>query len=94
MELKDFQQRVLDTLEKYLDELTTSLANPLEIEKVKREHPGLDLTIPDYTEKAWGKLKTPVRNEDMGAYNPQTTISSALVYQKDWLSEMSGLVAM
>lgn len=57
MELKDFQQRVLDTVEKYLDELTASHASALKIAALKQENPDLDLPLPDPTEKAWGKLR-------------------------------------
>lgn len=57
MELKDFQQRVLDTLDSYLDELTASHANFLKIAALKEENPDLDLPLPDPAEKAWGKLK-------------------------------------
>ncbi|HIJ94422.1 MAG TPA: DEAD/DEAH box helicase family protein [Desulfuromonadales bacterium] len=58
MELKDFQQRVLDTLDSYLDELKSSQANYLKIVALKQENPDLDLPLPDPTEKAWGKLKS------------------------------------
>jgi len=36
MELKDFQQRVLDTLDSYLDELKSSQANYLKIVSIFR----------------------------------------------------------
>ena len=58
MELKDFQQRVLDTLDSYLDELKSRQANYLKIVALKQENPDLDLPLPDPTEKAWGKLKS------------------------------------
>lgn len=57
MELKDFQQRVLDTLDVYLDELTASYANFLKVAALKQENPDLDLPLPDPVEKAWTKLK-------------------------------------
>ena len=58
MELKDFQQRVLDTLDVYLDELTASYANFLKLAALKLRDPDLDLPLPDPTEKAWGKLRS------------------------------------
>lgn len=57
MELKDFQQRVLDALDRYLDELVAGHANFLKIAALKAEHPELDLTLGDFTEKAWAKLR-------------------------------------
>ncbi|UTG93171.1 DEAD/DEAH box helicase [Geobacter sulfurreducens] len=57
MELKDFQQRVLDTLDSYLDELTASHASFVKIAQLKAADPDLDLDLPDFTEKAWGKLR-------------------------------------
>ena len=49
MELKDFQQRVLDTFDSYLDELTASHANYLKIAALKQENADLDLPLPDPT---------------------------------------------
>jgi type III restriction enzyme len=57
MELKDFQQRVLDTLDSYLDELKSSQANYLKIVAHKQEYPELDLPLPDFTERAWEKMR-------------------------------------
>jgi type III restriction enzyme len=58
MELKNFQQRVLDILENYLDELVAGQANFLKLAALKEQDPDLDLTLPDPTEKAWGKLRS------------------------------------
>lgn len=57
MELKDFQQRVLDTLDCYLDELAVSYTNFLKIAALKQQDPDLDLPLPDPTERTWGKLR-------------------------------------
>lgn len=57
MELKDFQQRVLDTLDNYLDELTSVYANYLKIVALKQENPDLELALPDFTERAWEKMR-------------------------------------
>ena len=56
MELKDFQQRVLNTLDDYLDELTACYANFLRIAALKQENPDLELSLPDFTERAWEKM--------------------------------------
>ena len=56
MELKDFQQQVLDRLDRYLDELATEQMNYAKVEALKRENPDIDIPLPDYTEKTWKKL--------------------------------------
>lgn len=57
MELKDFQQHVLDNLDRYLDELVEQHTNYLKVEKLKSENPGVEIPLPDFTEKAWTKLR-------------------------------------
>ncbi|KAF0220200.1 MAG: hypothetical protein FD174_1439 [Geobacteraceae bacterium] len=57
MELKDFQQRVLDTLDSYLDELMASHASFLKYQQFMLENPDMEAPAFDYTEKAWGKLR-------------------------------------
>nr|VFJ71467.1 MAG: type III restriction enzyme [Candidatus Kentron sp. FW] len=56
MELKDFQQEVLDSLDAYLDELVEKRENAIGLEKLRAEHPKLDVPIPDYTAEAWKAL--------------------------------------
>ncbi len=56
MELKDFQQSVLDTLDRYLDELAAQHENYVKIEKLKQENPGVEIPLPDFTESTWVKL--------------------------------------
>jgi type III restriction enzyme len=56
MELKDFQQAVLDTFDGYLDALIEKRLNALKVEKLIQADPDLDLAVPDYTEKAWEAL--------------------------------------
>jgi type III restriction enzyme len=57
MELKDFQQRVLDSLDGYLDELSASHASFLKYQQFMLENPDMDAPVFDYTEKAWVKLR-------------------------------------
>ncbi len=56
MELKDFQQEVLDTLDVYLDALVEKHNKFLEVEKIIQANPDLELTVPNYTKKAWEAL--------------------------------------
>ncbi|RLA43742.1 MAG: type III restriction endonuclease subunit R, partial [Gammaproteobacteria bacterium] len=58
MELKDFQQEVLDCFDSYLDSLVDKRLNALKIENLIQAEPDLDLDVPDYTEKAWEALTT------------------------------------
>lgn len=56
MQLKDFQQEVLDTFDAYLDLLVDKRLKALEIEKLRQQNPDLGLEVPDFTEKAWDAL--------------------------------------
>lgn len=58
MELKDFQQDVLDVLDEYLGELVEAHENTVEVAKLSRERPELNIPVPDYTEQAWNALAT------------------------------------
>jgi len=57
MEFKDYQQRVLDTLDAYLDELATQRERAERIEKLAKEQPDLGVPVPDFPAEAWKKLK-------------------------------------
>ena len=57
MDLKDFQQEVLDTFDGYLDTLVKQRLRTIEIEKLSQEKPELGVPIPDYTVETWNKLK-------------------------------------
>jgi type III restriction enzyme len=75
-ELKDFQQRVLDTLDVYLDELVKQLDNARKVEELLAENPGLSLDVPDFPAKTWEALrKRPERVlpkfRDNVAYSPR-----------------------
>lgn len=56
MELKDFQQEVLDTFDGYLDALAEKRLNALEVEELSSERPELNIPVLDYTEEAWKVL--------------------------------------
>lgn len=57
MELKDYQQRVLDTFDIYLDELVEQHARSLQVEELSRKNPDLKLDAPDFPAKTWTALK-------------------------------------
>ena len=56
MELKDFQQNVLDVLDEYLEELVKARNNADEVEKFRRKRPELNIPVPDFTEQAWNAM--------------------------------------
>ena len=58
MELKDFQQNVLDILDEYLAELVEARKSTDEVMKLSRERPKLNIRVPDFTEQAWNALAT------------------------------------
>lgn len=57
MELKEFQQDVLDTFDGYLDKLVEERLRVVELEKLSREKPELNIPVPDFTEEAWKALR-------------------------------------
>ena len=57
MELKDFQQEVLDNFDAYLNELACQKLRADEIEKLSLEKPDLEIEVPDYTREAWKKMR-------------------------------------
>jgi type III restriction enzyme len=59
MELKDYQQTVLDTLDAYLDELLTQQAKAEKVRKANEAvtDPDLILPVPDSTARAWERMK-------------------------------------
>ena len=56
MELKDFQQTVLDTLDGYLDELKVRQAKSLKAEAFIKENPDLGMQLPDFCGDTWAEL--------------------------------------
>jgi type III restriction enzyme len=59
MELKEFQQTVLDTLDLYLDELRTQLMKADKIQEANKEETDPDLfrPVPDFPRNTWERLK-------------------------------------
>lgn len=59
MELKAYQQKVLDTLDAYLDELREQLSKTEKVRKANAGETDLDLIrpIPDFPKLAWERLK-------------------------------------
>lgn len=53
----DYQEKVLDTLDVYLERLKTEKVKADSVAKLAAENPGLDLPLPDFTEKAWDAMR-------------------------------------
>lgn len=58
MDFKDYQQKVLDTVDAYLDELAKQRKRVGGIAKLVREQPELGLTVPDFAAEAWKIIKS------------------------------------
>src|SRR3990167_2289245 len=56
MELKEYQQRALDTVDAYLEELSNQSKRAGNIAKVAKENPDLALTVPDFAAETWKVL--------------------------------------
>ena len=61
MRTLDYQQRVLEALDRYLDELKVRKADTDKAEAFVRANPGLTLEIPDFTKRTWEVLKAQER---------------------------------
>ena len=57
MEFKDYQQRVLDTLDAYLEELATLRDKADKQAKFAKENPDLGFTVLDFPAKAWERMQ-------------------------------------
>lgn len=57
MELKPYQERVLETFDLYLEELVRCRAKADEARGVLAVNPGVELEIPNFPEKAWNALR-------------------------------------
>jgi type III restriction enzyme len=76
MELKDFQEKVLDTLDAYLDELRTQEVKAEKIRKANESQtdPDLKLPMPDFPRMAWERLQAEnrlPRFRETLAYSPR-----------------------
>ena len=58
MRTLDYQAQVLETFDAYLDALKTRKAEADQIEAVKAANPNLPIPAMDFTEAAWGNLKS------------------------------------
>lgn len=56
MQAKEFQQRALDRLDLYLEELRKARAAAEKIEEFRSANPGLDIPVPDFTVQAWNRM--------------------------------------
>lgn len=56
MELKDYQEGVLETFDLYLDSLVSKRLNTLELEQLSIDRPEIDIPIPDFTLEAWNEM--------------------------------------
>lgn len=54
----DYQERVLETLDLYLDELKREKVRFDRLEEMARKEPDLEIPLPDYSALAWEKLRT------------------------------------
>ena len=59
MELKEYQQRVLDTFDVFLEELNEQYARSAQIEELSRKNPELNLELPDFPAKTWAAFEEP-----------------------------------
>jgi type III restriction enzyme len=71
----DYQDRVLTTLDGYLDLLKERKASADKVAAVAAENPGIDIAIPDFAKQAWESLKAggklPISRADI-PYSPRT----------------------
>ncbi|TPE52579.1 DEAD/DEAH box helicase [Amaricoccus solimangrovi] len=57
MRTLDYQQRVLDTIDAYLDELKAEKFRADKVAAMAEAEPDLGLEVPDYAARAWAKIK-------------------------------------
>lgn len=57
MRTLDYQQRVLDTLDAYLDDLKVAKTRADKVAAMAAADPELGLEVPDYAARAWNKMK-------------------------------------
>jgi len=57
MELKPYQERVLESFDLYLEELIGCRAKAEQAKAVLAANPGVELVIPNFPEKAWSSLR-------------------------------------
>lgn len=65
----DYQDRVLKALDAYLDVLNAEKAKADKVAELVAANPDVEITIPDFAEKAWGRIKRP--RADKVPYDPR-----------------------
>ena len=58
MRTLDYQARVLDTFDVYLDKLKAAKAEADKVEDLKAQNPGLPIPSLDFTGNAWSQMKS------------------------------------
>lgn len=58
MELKDFQQNVLDTLDDYLETLVQKRQKSDKLDELRGENPDVEIPVLDHTKEAWNAMAT------------------------------------
>ena len=99
MRTLDYQQRVLEALDRYLDELKVRKADTDKAGDHLRANPGLTLEIPDFTKRAWETLKAQgrlpasrnkfdfsPRLDGVGRFVPNVTLKVPTGGGKTWLA--------
>ena len=66
----EFQTKVFNTLDYYLEQLVDKKANADEVKKINAETPNIKIPIPDFTEETWRALKTERRLPDSRFFIP------------------------
>ena len=66
----EFQTKVFNTLDYYLEQLVDKKANADEVKKFKAQKPNLDIPIPNFPEEAWKVMKTERRLPDSRFFIP------------------------
>jgi type III restriction enzyme len=80
MELKDYQQSVLDTLDIYLDQLRVHLARAEKVRKANEDETDPDLIrpVPDFPKSAWEQIREMGRLPGLRANIPYSSRSDGL----------------
>lgn len=99
MRTLDYQQRVLDTLDAYLDELKARKVEADQIDALRAQNPNLPIAALDFTETAWVNLKAAgrlppsragvpfsPRRDGIGQAVPNVTLKVPTGGGKTWLA--------
>lgn len=99
MRTLDYQQRVLDTLDAYLDELKARKVEADQIDALRAQNPNLPIAALDFTETAWANVKAAgrlppsragvpfsPRKDGIGRAVPNATLKVPTGGGKTWLA--------